>query len=258
MKDRVKVEMRDGGVNKFYTVILSRANNLRNPGQKLLDISAKKSPNKVKNLSKTPEQTIQNRENSTKDVSRMFHGVRCTRYFTGNHEQKHVNKSPRYIDWKGIRSMGMPRYVSIDLFVNRVKAQNQKQLFKQVFGRIAPMSGSVSADTLLGACHRHFDSHGSNCDEGLAIFDMSSVLVKKPIVFVSTIETGIDIEQQDCLPVDIFAGVLSPQDNTHLQRLSALTRLFRAKELREALRESSSIDEMKVLFLPSQEWIQAA
>lgn len=155
--------------------------------------------------------------------------------------------------------MAISKYVNFDLLINRARAQNKKQLIKNITNKAAPIAGARE-ELLFDACYKHLNEKGCSYENGLAIFDMRSTLVKKPVIFISTLDMEVDFGQQGNQPSEIFVGLLSTAScgPLHLQRLSSIARLFRSKSLCDALREASSVDEMSALFMPTQDWMVAA
>jgi|GEM_PF-2963019 len=155
--------------------------------------------------------------------------------------------------------VGILKYVDFDFYLNRVKADKKESLLQLVSQKIAPHC-SVSVDLMKDICVKRAVSGGVSVENGIAIFDLTSRFVKKPVAVIATLNGGMDLETPDSKPVDLFVGVLSPANNVsaHLQHLSAVARLFRSEGLCKALRGSRSEDEMKVLFMPTQDWMVAA
>lgn len=155
--------------------------------------------------------------------------------------------------------MRTTKFVDFDLFMNRIRVRDKDHLFQKIAKNLSPQCDSDSVQ-LYELLLRRVCTTSMSAEGGLVVFDLASHFIKNPVMVLATLERGIDFDAIDDKPVDIFAAVLSPVKNVsvHLQCLSTITRLFRSKDLQGALRCAHSLDEMKVLFMPTQDWIIAA
>lgn len=155
--------------------------------------------------------------------------------------------------------MGIFKYVDFDFYLNRVKAKSTDRVLQIISRELAPHS-HISVELMADICAKRVASGGICTENGVAIFDLTSRFIKKPVAVIVTFDGNMDLQAPDGKKVDLFVGVLSPVSNVsaHLQHLSAIVRLFRSEELCKALRNSQSTDEMKVLFMPTQDWMVAA
>lgn len=155
--------------------------------------------------------------------------------------------------------MGAIKYLDFDYYLNRVKAGDGDFIFSRLVREISPHI-SVSDALMRDIISKRAMVGGMNVENGVCIFDIATDFVKKPVSAVFTLEHEIDLQASDSKFVDLFVAVISPSNNVsaHLQRLSAVARLFRSRDLCGALRGSCNADEMKVLFMPTQDWMVAA
>ena len=155
--------------------------------------------------------------------------------------------------------MSISKYVDFDLFLNRIKAHSAKQAFQQIAQESAALCGA-SAPDLLDLIQSRFDEGGAHGEKGVSVFDLKSVKIKSSLMFVATFDQGLDLNAHDAQSVHAFVGVLSPFSSgaAHLQRLDCVSRLFRSNDLCATLRETRNEDEMRVLFMPDQDWMIAA
>lgn len=155
--------------------------------------------------------------------------------------------------------MGIYKYVDFDFYLNRVKAKSAERVLQIISRELAPYS-FISAELMEDVCSKRVASGGVCTENGVAIFDLTSRFIKKSVAVIATIDGDMDLQAADGRKVDLFVSVLSPASNvsSHLQHLSAIARLFHSEELCAALRGSHSADEMKVLFMPTQDWMVAA
>ncbi len=155
--------------------------------------------------------------------------------------------------------MGITKYVDFDFYLNRVKAKSTERILQIVSRELAPNS-SISAELMEEICVARVSNGGICVENGIAIFDLTSRFIKQPVTVLATLECKMNLQAPDGKPVNLFVGVISPVSNVsaHLQHLSAVVRLFRSEGLCKALRVSRSADEMKALFMPTQDWMVAA
>ena len=155
--------------------------------------------------------------------------------------------------------MGIVKYVDFDYYLNRIKASETGVLLARVAKEISSHS-TVSPALMNEILTQRASTGGISLENGVAMFDLTSRFIIKPVTLIATLEAEIDLQAPDNKPVDLFIAVISPANNVsaHLQRLSGVARLFRSQELCKALRSAKSVDEMKVLFMPTQDWMVAA
>ena len=155
--------------------------------------------------------------------------------------------------------MGTIKHLDFDYYLNCIKSEGKDHLLRILAKEIMPHS-SVSAALMEDLIDKRAMNGGISVENGITIFDMTTRFVERTVTVIATLEDGMDLQSSDNKPVDLFIGVLSPSNNVsaHLQHLSAVARLFRSKELCKVLRGTRSVDEMKVLFMPTQDWMVAA
>lgn len=155
--------------------------------------------------------------------------------------------------------MNIAKYIDFDLYLNRIKVRNQKQAFQLMATEAAPMCG-VPEDDLFEVFQDRYEQSGVSGENGVIILDVQSDDIKEPVMWAATIDKGVDFNMHDTKPADILVGIVSPKSygTAHLRNLSSIARLFRAKNLCDALRETKNEDEMRMLFMPSQDWMIAA
>ncbi len=96
--------------------------------------------------------------------------------------------------------------------------------------------------------------------DGVAIFDVRTNFVSRPVLSLMTFDNKLDFNALDNQPVDIMVSLVSPQEDgpKHLQKLANVSRLMRSEDLRIAIRDAKTNDALRVLFLPSHDWMVAA
>jgi len=155
--------------------------------------------------------------------------------------------------------MGISKYIDFDLFIRCIGLRSSKQIFQHI-AHEASFFCETRPQELFDTFIDRYNGYGVSGENGVAIFDVKSKKIKKPIMFVVTFDQEIDLNERDTSGVDLMVGVASPESYgaEHLQNLASIARLFRSHDLCSALRETKSEDEMKMLFMPSQDWIIAA
>ncbi len=149
--------------------------------------------------------------------------------------------------------------LEFDLFLHQINAQSRNRVFE-----ILAQNVSGLCDTETNILHELFDAHFEHRDHairrGVAIFDVKSPIVRKPALVISTFEHDVDFSAADGRDVNIMASIISPHTTgaTHLQRVAAVSRMFKSLKLCDALRSCKDADEMSMLFTPSQDWMIAA
>lgn len=155
--------------------------------------------------------------------------------------------------------MHFSKHVDFNVYLSRVKSNSMKSLFQSLADEISAFNKQEPQE-LLAIFKNRLDEYGCCCEDGVALFDVQSDVVESPILFLATLENGINCDAPDGQDIDIVSGLISPQSagSIHLQKLSNLARLLRSDELCSALRDVHTVDEMKVLFMPMQDWTMAA
>lgn len=149
--------------------------------------------------------------------------------------------------------------IHFDLFLAKIKAQTKDKVYDFLVHEMAPLA-ETDAEVLHKVFQKRLKERTFGMGEGIAIFDVKSSHIKKPVIAIANFDHEIDFNALDDRPAHILAAVISPSSDgaMHLQRLAGISRLLRNKELSKALREARNVDEMRVLFMPSQDWMIAA
>lgn len=147
----------------------------------------------------------------------------------------------------------------IDLFFANLKAQSQNRIF-EILAQETSALCMTNVEALEDVFEQRLYERSCCVGDGVAIFDVKSAIIQKPVLVMSTFDQPLDFNAPDLKPVDIMAAVLSPQSHGpfHLQRLASISRMLRSNDLRAALRDAKDADAVQVLFMPTQEWMSAA
>lgn len=149
--------------------------------------------------------------------------------------------------------------IRFDCYLNRFKAQNERQFANMVARQLASACGSdsdVLSDMLLSKVERL----EVQIVDGAVVLDIQSDEIKTPVSLIGTLDTPLDLGESGLRPFDVVAGVFSNSESgaTHLQKLSKVSRLARSQDFCEKLRSCESVESMEVLFMPGQSVIRAA
>ena len=155
--------------------------------------------------------------------------------------------------------MKIQKELNFELYLPNIKVQTQDKAFELLSKEVQALCG-VQAAILLDVFKIRLAQRTFGMGDGIAIFDVKSSVIKKPALVIGTFDQELDFDALDGKPVDIMVAVISPLDDSaaHLQRLASVARLLRCADLCQALRDAQDEDAMRVLFMPSQDWMVAA
>ncbi|ASN07308.1 PTS fructose transporter subunit IIBC [Virgibacillus necropolis] len=129
-------------------------------------------------------------------------------------------------------------------------ASSQKGVF-QTIADIAKATGIATSedDVVEGLQSREAEST-TGFQEGFAIPHTQSEAIVKPAIVIVRTETGIEWESFDGEPAFFFLSLLIPKEEagtTHLQALSALSRVLMDDEKRQAFLDAKTNEELTKL-----------
>jgi PTS system nitrogen regulatory IIA component len=155
--------------------------------------------------------------------------------------------------------MKIQNNIRFDMYMPNIKAQTQARIFEVLAEDLQDLCGAQSS-VLMDIFNVRLSQRTFGMGDGVAIFDVKSTAIKRPVMLISTFDQDIDFDALDGRPVDIMAAVISPisDGSAHLQRLAGVSRLLKCDDLQQALRDAEHEDAMRVLFMPSQDWMIAA
>lgn len=127
--------------------------------------------------------------------------------------------------------------VKIHSVVSRLVAQNKKQLI-QSMARYAAKACDLDEAVLYKMLMEAEAQQSSGVGHGMAIMHLRVPGLSRQYSIFARMTEAVEFDSIDGQPVDLAFLMLSPEDedNTHLFRLSALSRLMRNPELRRCLR----------------------
>ncbi len=155
--------------------------------------------------------------------------------------------------------MSIAKELHFDRFLIDLKAQSQQKIF-DILAEETAIFCNAGTQRVRDAFEKRLGERTFGMGDGLAIFDIKSPVITRPMLVLSRFEQELDFDALDHKMVDLMVAVVSPQKDVsaHLQRLAHVSRVLRSADLRAALRDAHDIDAMRVLFMPTQEWMIAA
>lgn len=142
----------------------------------------------------------------------------------------------------------MNEHIEFNAFILGLRATDKTQILKNICWKIGRQT-HVDMTWLSNELLLSENSESSGIGDGIAIPHLKSTPLKKPFILVARLDTPMEFNAIDGLPVDLVCTVLSPQMDgpLHLRRLARVTRLFREPAIVAALREAGSEEEMAAI-----------
>ncbi len=155
--------------------------------------------------------------------------------------------------------MSISKELHFDRFLIDLQAQSQQKIF-DILAEETAIFCDTSIQHVRDVFEKRLGERTFGMGDGLAIFDVKSSIITKPMLVLARFDQELDFNSLDGKDVDLMVAVISPQNDvsSHLQRLAHVSRVLRSADLRSALRDARDIDAMKVLFMPTQDWMIAA
>ncbi len=146
-----------------------------------------------------------------------------------------------------------------DCYLNRFKAQNQKQ-FTDVIARQMTSVCHADRDQISELLNDKLDQSERVFIEGATVIDVQSELISEPAMVLGTLQKPLSLPFAGNTPFDVVSVVLSTPEcgSTHLQKLSKVSRLLRAEEFCAKVRSCSSEESMEILFMPAHKLVKVA
>lgn len=148
---------------------------------------------------------------------------------------------------------------NVDIVQTNVNVDTKKALFEAISQAIADQTNVSSAAIFTRLMQKEKD-HTSAVGNGIAIPHCKLLHLTKPITLMMTLNRKIDFKSADNQPVDLIYTLLSPHADAalHLQRLSAVSRMLKDKNLVTILREAQDPETLQNLLLSPNGWMIAA
>ena len=129
-----------------------------------------------------------------------------------------------------------------------IPAQDMRMAFHKLASHFADMTG-LDQTAIFAALLERENLGSTGFGSGFALPHALVPHLQSPARILMTLRTAIEFNAPDDEPVDIFLGVLWPQDQQDgfLPTMAKQCRLFRSKKLLSALRSASSETEALIL-----------
>ncbi|MEO9461828.1 MAG: PTS sugar transporter subunit IIA [Marinomonas sp.] len=122
--------------------------------------------------------------------------------------------------------------VTTRLATKQAVLEQAAQVFAQVYG--------LDASAALEGLQERERLGSTGFGRGVAIPHARAAGINRPIVVLLQLETPVDFDAADGMPVDLVFAMLSPENAgaTHLHALAAISRLVRDDAMHEALSQA--------------------
>lgn len=144
----------------------------------------------------------------------------------------------------------MVQDIKFDILLPKIQAKTQSRVFRILSEKIAAYCAS-EAEKILQMCMQDSKDRVFSPSEGLAILDIKSRYIKKPVSVLATLDAPVAFEPMKGQSADLIAVIISPASHGsfHLQKLAPLTRSLSDNALCKALRGAEDEDAMSSLFI---------
>lgn len=141
--------------------------------------------------------------------------------------------------------------VNFQLLPQAVASANP-QTRQEVLERVAALAASVygiDENVVLDGLEERERLGSTGFGRGVAIPHTRSDEIKRPVVVLLRLESPVEFDAADGMPVDLVFGLISPEraGATHLHALAAISRLVRDDAMHEALNEASNPEALYAL-----------
>ena len=128
--------------------------------------------------------------------------------------------------------MGIAKELHFDIFLPGMKEQTQPKVFEALAVQASALC-ATEPNVLLEVFQTRLSERTFGMGNGVAIFDVRSSEIRRPVLVMSTFERDVDFNALDGKPANIMAAVISPQvfGPSHLQRLASVSRVLRSSDL---------------------------
>jgi len=139
-----------------------------------------------------------------------------------------------------------------DILASRLAVTSKKQLLQTLSSRIARHGGLCERAVMTAILTRE-KLGGTGLGDGVALPHATLPQLTRSITLVASLDSAVEFDAPDGMPVDLVALVLGCQDNSHsyLAAITACSRLLRARG--NALRSASNEEAMRNILSPPLE-----
>lgn len=138
--------------------------------------------------------------------------------------------------------MIQPNYIRLN-----ATASSQREVFQTIADIAIENNIASTADEVVKGLQAREEQSTTGFQDGFAIPHTQSEAVVKPAIVIVRTETGIEWESFDGKPSFFFLALLIPKEEagtTHLQALSALSRVLMDEEKRQKFLDVNQIEEL--------------
>ena len=155
--------------------------------------------------------------------------------------------------------IGYSEDLQFDMIQPRLKFSNHEQLLQYCAREVADKIDKP-AELILEGLHEKRRMERACMGDGLAIFDLKILGMRKPFIMLATLANELDFAAPDGLPLDMVCLVFSPQREGpfHLRRLSRISRLLKNDDLRQKIITVESESTIRSLLIDPEGWTLAA
>ncbi len=123
--------------------------------------------------------------------------------------------------------------------VDTVQADSKQAIFQLLASRFASVYG-LEAPAVLQAIEQREALGSTGFGRGVAIPHARVAGLGRPVAAFLRLESPVDFDAADAVPVDLVFGLLSPENAgaTHLHALAAISRMMREAGMHESLAEA--------------------
>ena len=120
--------------------------------------------------------------------------------------------------------------------VGTLQADSKSAILESLAERFAQVYG-LDRDVVLEGISRREDIGSTGFGRGVAIPHARIAGVTRPVAAFFRLQTSVDFEAADGMPVQLVFGLLSPEaaGASHLHALAAISRMMRDERMQEAL-----------------------
>lgn len=156
--------------------------------------------------------------------------------------------------------MRVRELLSPDRTLFDIEGSSKKRLFDQAATLIAGSCPEMAEQDIFDALIARERLGSTGIGEGIAIPHCRMASCEKPVGLLISLRRPIDFESVDARPVDLVFFLLVPEQNPeqHLKTLSHLAALFNEPAFRNALRNSTSADNLYHQAVDSETELQFA
>lgn len=130
-------------------------------------------------------------------------------------------------------------------------SESRKQILDVMARAIGEKTGVDGRDIFDAVIERE-NLGSTSVGEGVAIPHARIPALKQPVGAFVKLEEGVDFDAIDGRPCDLIFMLLAPNaaGADHLRALAQVSRTFRNADLRKALRDAATLDDMVALLCP--------